>query len=551
MDALPLHSIHGLHSLQDRQARAVLQRELAALGALPAPLAPERIRDLINFEVALYRLIGSDKRWFFAQIDSPQTREFARDMQLLHAAAASTLHGLIARRGEWSRSDDDPLLQRLVGFALCHLAAAAKWCLLRHEAMRPTIWPALHALYVFSEQAGFATYPMRLFGDEGSSRTTVQALYLRVLLLDFLNSGSLTPAQLEIADGWLAEWSVEHGLDLDFLPALQSLRIDLEADEGLRIAVDGQLRPSQRYLRVDSLGAQIESVRAEMRAGRLFNGRGVVGLFPIAEHVALLGSIERLYQSVLNVRTASLEARTRVADRRCAVQRGFAAALAAISGEDTAPAAKPAPAPAAAPMKFGGIELTLEQIPDAPSIDDAFGSDAAPDADTHAGQWKIHDLSSGGIGLLLPRQQAESVVLGELLALKPDGIEHWMIGTVVRKLPRHSAEEALLGVEILCLRPLPILLSRYAHARDVEPDPMLAPIAAIYLPAADADGSGDSLLLPSGDFGLKTLFSLATRAARFRVHISRVLRKGSDWLGLRFEVIARKDWPAADSRTHR
>ena len=115
-----------------------------------------------------------------------------------------------------------------------------------------------------------------------------------------------------------------------------------------------------------------------------------------------------------------------------------------------------------------------------------------------------------------------------------------MMGVIVRKLTQRTVGETLLGIEILCYRPLPVTLTRYAHVRDVEPDPGVTPVRALYLPGGDADGKADILVMPAADFQLKNVFSLAAKKNKFRVRINRVLRKGGDWVGLRFEVIGKQ-----------
>jgi hypothetical protein len=149
-------------------------------------------------------------------------------------------------------------------------------------------------------------------------------------------------------------------------------------------------------------------------------------------------------------------------------------------------------------------------------------------------------MSSKGIGLIVDRPTGDRISVGQLLAVKPDGFAYFMVGVIVRKLTQRTLGETLLGVEMLSYRPLPMTLYRYTNARDAMPDPGNPPVPAIYLPGRDQDGKSDALVLPSGDFGLKNVFSLPTKSGNFRVRINRVLRKGDDWVGLRFEVISRK-----------
>ena len=187
-------------------------------------------------------------------------------------------------------------------------------------------------------------------------------------------------------------------------------------------------------------------------------------------------------------------------------------------------------------MHFDELELSRVM----PAMHDTNPPGASAAADARWTRWKIHDMSSKGAGLMVDRVTGERISVGQLLAVKPDGFAHYVIGVIVRKLTQRTVGETLLGVELLSYRPLPVTLQRYAHARDAMPDASHAPVSALYLPGRDPEGKTDILVLPSGDFGLKNVFSLPTQGVNFRVRINRVLRKGDDWVGLRFEVIGKK-----------
>lgn len=515
----------GSLSILRREQRASIIGAFKTHADAPAPLSADNIRELMTFENSLYPVIQADKRWFFANTGKTEAIQFARDLNVLHSVAAKTLEGLVARRGEWSHGDQDPLLQQVIAFALYHHGAAIKWCFFRHEPVKPTLWPDLHGLYRFADQHGFAMAPMALFNEEAQYQTTILALYLRALLLEVLNTGSLTMQQIEIADGWLAEWTPDYALDQNYMPRAHALFVDLDAMAGMQLVTGSKAPPGYRYVRVEGLKEQMEAVRTQLRTGNPYHGRGAPNNFPMEEHVALLSAIERLYATLLQASASRIEERMPVSGLVAEVHLGFSQARQVIStsaqGSNTQTAAIPA-----------GLSLSLDPGGDAP------GASAQPDLDSK--RWKIHDMSSKGMGLMIDRASGERVGVGQILAVKPDGFRNFMLGVIVRKLTQRTVGETLLGVEILSYRPLPVTLSRFNHPRDDEPDAAIAPVNAMYLPGRDQYGKADILVLPAGDFGLKNVFSLPTRLLQFRVRINRVLRKGPDWTGLRFEVIGKK-----------
>jgi hypothetical protein len=542
---------------QEGAQRLALIRTIKAIADAPAPIMAEAVRELAALENRLYGVIQDDRRRFFAATSKTEAEQITRDLHVMHSVAAKTLQTLVERRGEWTHGDADTLLQRVVAFGLYHHGAAVKWCFFRHEPIKPTVWPDLHALYKFAESHGFANTPIELFAVEAKYKITAQSLYMRALMLEVLNTGSLSVPQIEIADKWLAEWTTEYALDVSYVPRSHALFVDLDLMAGMQLVTGNAAKPSYRYARIEGLKEQVEAVRTQLRTGNPYQGRGEPNDFSMEEHVALLTTIERLYATLLQASASRIEARKPVENLTAEVRLGFHDARLAMSDEvgKAAPVraerhTRPVPPagvghaePAGhAKTKFAGLELNLElqDTGDVAPAMDASATRASPAADARENRWKIHDMSSKGIGLIVDRPTGDRISVGQLLAVKPDGFAYFMVGVIVRKLTQRTLGETLLGVEMLSYRPLPMTLYRYTNARDAMPDPGNPPVPAIYLPGRDQDGKSDALVLPSGDFGLKNVFSLPTKSGNFRVRINRVLRKGDDWVGLRFEVISRK-----------
>ncbi len=539
-DPLSTSAVLNMTSLRNRSQRVAMIGTIKSFADAPAPIAADAVHKLVVFENSLYPVIQADKRWFFANADKTEGVQFARDLNVMHSVAARTFESLVERRGEWSKGDTDPLLQRVVAFALYHHGASIKWSFFRHEPVKPTIWPNLHALYKFADGQGFgfATQSVALFADEVQYKITALSLYLRALLLEVLNTGSLSMAQIEIADGWLAEWTPEYALDETYSQRSHPLFVDLDLMAGMQLVTGNTAKASYRYVRVEGLKEQVETVRTRLRTGNPYLGRGSANDFSMEEQVALLSTIERLYTTLLQASASRIEERKPVENLVADVRLGFEDARQAV--DNAPPGAVPAiEAPAhteADGMKFGDLELSM----DVPALSDMHDMSPTPTPDTRWSRWKIHDMSSKGIGLMVDRVTGERISVGQLLAVRPDGFGNFMLGVIVRKLTQRTVGETLLGVEILSYRPLPVTLYRYGHARDAMPDASSPPIPAMYLPGRDQEGKSDVLVLPSGDFGLKNVFSLPTKSVNFRVRINRVLRKGGDWVGLRFEVIGKK-----------
>jgi hypothetical protein len=528
--------LEGAASIQDRKKRATAMIALKSFPDRQGPITPARVRDLIAFENHLHPIIQNDKKWFFANSERTDAIQFARDMHVLHNFGAATTEQMVLRRAEWARGDDDPLLQRMAAFSLHHHAASIKWCFFRHETVKPQTWPQLHSMLLFAETNGFATTLMHLFDTESQFKTSIQALYLRSLLLDVLNTGSLTMPQIEIADGWLGEWTLMYQLETDYAQASHSLFVDLDASAGIQLVTGNATWPSYRYLKMERLRDQVEVVRSELRVGRPYHGHSVSSAFLVEEHVALLSNVERVYKSLLEASASHLEERHLVANLVADVRVGFHAARAAIASDSARGGAD------AAKLSFADVELSLSPSVSTPTDEITLqprneAANAGEAAASH--RWKIHDMSSKGMGMLVERGVGESTQVGQLIAIKPDGQPHWMLGTIVRKLTQRTIGETLLGIEMLCFRPLPVTLKPFAQASDPLPDPRLESTQALYLPGLEQHGRADVLVMPSREIGLKNIFGMRAAESLYRLSINRVLRKDGDWIGVRFEVLGK------------
>ena len=425
-DPLSTSAVPHITSLRNRDQRVAMIGTIKAFADAPAPISSDAVHKLVVFENSLYPVIQADRRWFFANAGKTEAVQFARDLNVMHRVAAKTFETLVERRGEWSKGDNDPLLQRAVGFALFHHCAAIKWCFFRHEPVKPTIWPELHALYKFADAQGFgfATMPISLFADEAQYKITALSLYLRALMLEVLNTGSLTMAQIEIADGWLAEWTPDYALDETYSQRSHALYVDLDLMAGMQLVTGNAAKPSYRYVRLEGLKEQVEAVRTQLRTGNPYLGRGAPNEFSMEEQVALLSTLERLYTTLLQASASRIEERKPVENQMADVRLGFEDARLAVTGAaGNAAAAAGPPGPDGESMKFGDLELSLEM----PVMVDTLASSPSPATDTRWTRWKIHDMSSKGVGLMVDRVSGEIVWKG-LLDIQNRSVDGWVFG---------------------------------------------------------------------------------------------------------------------------
>lgn len=511
-------------SVREATSRALFLAAIRELGKDAGPFTLERLEQFMRIEEHFQALLLYDQLEFlrqpFAVIESE--RDFALNIQRICLEAANGFQRYLRTRNQWAetRAAVDTMF-RVTGLAIHAIHSYVKWGYFLAEPGRTTPWKQLHALYALSEADGYSQVPFVLHPAQPSFKPSVQSLYLRTLILDLLNTGNLSKIQIEIADGWFSSWCGDYALDTEYSTRQHLFYVELGSDSGMHLMRKDSHGDAMRYVRADGLKAQIEEVQAGLRHGRLYAGYGAGAVFPVEEHVALLAIIEKLYHSILAGSENRIEERTHYEDREVDVIAGIDPVMQKLREGPVAPA-QAAPEPRAATdtieLSPAGLSLTSE----APAA-----AAAAPEEPGFT-RLRVLDLSSKGFGLLVDRLTSETILLNGLIGLRNHENGGLIVGQVVRKLPNRVRGEMLLGVEVLAYRPVRVELRCDGE-----------PLEAIYLPGTDANGKQDALLLRVNEFAPDKVFALATGGVEYRMRLNRVIRKGADWIKVRFEVVSR------------
>jgi hypothetical protein len=511
-------------TVRDPGARSHFLSAIRELGKDGGEYSLARLQDLMRVEEHFQALLLYDQVDFLRQpsASAEADRDFALNIQRICLEAANGFQRFLRNRNHWATTREAlDTMFRVTGLALNTIHSFVKWGYFLNEPGRAIPWKQVHALYSLAEVDGYSQVPFVLHPAQPSFKPSVQSLYLRTLILDVLNTGSLSKVQIEIADGWFSSWCNDYSLDSEYSSRNHLFFVDLASDQGMRIMRPDSHGETMRYVRADGLKAQIEEVQAGLRHGRLYAGYGAGAVFPVEEHVALLAIIEKLYQSILAGSENRIEERTHFEDREVDVVIGVEKVMRKL---------REAPQPSAASASAASIATdTIELSPGGLSLvaNDAQQARSDAPADPDIERWRVYDLSSKGYGLLVDRNAAELVLLNGLIALRNHESGGWIVGTIVRKLANRVRGEILVGIEVLAYRPIAI---------DGQPTTSGAPVQALYLPGTDANGKLDSIIVRTGDFRSDQSLNLKTGGSRFKVRLNRVIRKGADWIKARFEI---------------
>jgi len=520
-------------TVRDATARALFLAAIRELGREGGHFTLERLEQFMRVEEHFQALLLYDQLDFLRQPASAMEadRDFALNVQRICLEAANGFQRFLRTRNEWAETREAvDAMFRVTGLAVHAIHSYVKWGYFLAEQGRTTPWKQLHALYGLSEADGYSQVPFVLHPAQPSFKPSVQSLYLRTLLLDLLNAGNLSKIQVEIADGWFSSWCADYHLDAEYSTRNHLFYVDLASESGMHLMRKDSHGESVRYVRADGLKAQIEEVQAGLRHGRLYAGYGAGAVFPVEEHIALLEIIEKLYRSILAGSENRIEERTHFEDREVDVAIGIDLVMRKLRDAPAKPGESPlasAPSLELASPATETIELSPEgvtQVGDKPAPPEA--SRAAAPEDPELTRLRVLDLSSRGYGLLVDRITSDTILLNGILGLRNHEAGGLILGQVVRKLPNRVRGEMLLGVEVLSYRPMFIDLRRESGKT----------IDAVFLPGADKNGKHDAILVRIGDFSPEETFLLQAGGSEYRVRLNRIIRKGADWIKLRFEI---------------
>src|SRR5262249_12468157 len=123
------------------------------------------------------------------------------------------------------------LQPELIARQVMHQGIDSKLRLYRFEHWIPAKWGDLHALFQTACSEQIERHPVPLY--PGGPTTTIELEYVRILVLQLMDSGNLTPRHLDWVDEQLSEWCAPCRLGLE-AASVTTFYVDLGTRAGLR-----------------------------------------------------------------------------------------------------------------------------------------------------------------------------------------------------------------------------------------------------------------------------------------------------------------------------
>ena len=390
-----------------------------------------------------------------------------------------------------------------------------------HRARRELpagVWLDLHGYYASAEEWGVATYPLADALDPHGRATHCCAAYVAALLMDLAGPYSLSVRDQGLVRRWATLWAPlvsVHGAEPG--EALPPFIVDLLQDLGLKPMADSLNTSQLRRLDTSRLAMVLTQVRQQL-AQKISPAQ--IGLGEDCSAGVCKRLLEHLSRPWTQARAAR-KFRRHATSGIARVGAGFEAMHYFISGREFT---QPENTRVYSRQEFDTLFVFRHMDDPSAKLQIHQGIQVAvPD------EWEVVNQSANGFRLIRSVAGAK-VAHGQLLALcPPDGDRYFL--AQVTWLMQDRGQGLVAGVAALPGAPQAIsarLLTGHGNRSELYS-------CAFLLPAVDAVGAAQSLVLPTGWYQAGRVIEIYTDGP-WRVRLDHVLQEGPDFERVSFSL---------------
>ena len=536
--------------LRELPSLVVVARQQLVMRAFDAMRQSRRPIDLSRAQALQYldAALGADRRQLFRQyVESLESAPKVADRiwqasldlaQAFIGAYQKVLETALAPSayGRW-KAHVPILFARL----LHHYGSDAKLRVCRHERWIPAKWGELHQAYLRACELGIDRVPTSLGATAGNgTQWTVEQEYVFTLLVHQLNSGNLTPANLDWAASQIRGWSRK--LELVAIPkTMEGFFVDAGGRNGLARRTGQDAGAMLRYLDTTALASQLDMTIAALRHSEETD-QGPVG--PINQQRAMI--LEKARAAVAPNLNADMRRDPRTP---CAVAARVRIGLARIQQELNKPQeAEPTEEPAANEeievYAVAGPARAKQRVPDET---DTLSASLSTFADP---MWEVRDRSVAGLRICAGGGVGQTLMLGALVAVRQSDVSQWLLG-VVRRVNKLSQDEVEAGVSLIAERV--VAVSLYAR-REVKQElgivvngfdsSMLGPrFDGLYLPPPSRPDKPlvvKTVIVPTPEYSEGRKLMLMTGHSIYTIALRQLVEQRADWSWAAIQIVEKQ-----------
>jgi len=435
-----------------------------------------------------------------------------------------------------------PMVPLLFARLTHYYGTDAKLRVCRYERWIPAKWMELHRMFLRATELGVERVGCVL-GSAGPNATqwTLEQEYLFVLLVHQLNTGNMSPAELDWASAQLRAWS--RRLQLDAVPrSPEGFFIDIAGKTGLTRRTGNDSGSMLRYLDTTPLSDQLERAIAALRQAEGTDQGPAASINPL--RVAILEKVRPAVSPNVNT---DLRRDPRIA---CTVKAKVRVGLARICRDLAAKDINEATADAGSSNE----QIEVFAVADAPRSrrqkPDEHDSLAASLSSFSDPMWQVKDRSVAGLRISASGGIGQSLALGALVVVRQTDVSDWVLG-VVRRLNKVSTEEVEAGVSIIAERIVPVTLHSKREPKDdmgfvvngIDVSTMGARLDGLYLPPPsrpDKPLSVKTLIVPTQEYAEGRSVILTTGRSVYTVALRQLVEQRADWSWAAIQIVEKK-----------
>lgn len=453
-------------------------------------------------------------------------------------AYQSALEAAVAQQGNprWKS-----MLPLLFARLLHYYGTDAKLRVARYERWIPAKWMELHSIFLRATELGIHRIPVALGAtNPGATQWTVEQEYLFALLIHQLNTGNMSPVELDWGSSQLRAWS--RRLVLESVPGTQEgFFVDIAGRSGLTRRTGNDSGSMLRYLDTTPMSDQLDRAVASLRQAEGTDRGPAASINPL--RVAILDKMRPAIAPNVN---ADFRRDPRIS---CVVTAMVRVGLARISRD------LGAMYPDDAEPAQGHEQIEVYAVADAPRarrrIPDEHDSLAASLSSFSDPMWQVKDRSVAGLRIAASGGIGQSLTLGALVAVRQSDVSDWVLG-VVRRLNKVSTEEVEAGVSIIADRVVAVPLNSRRDPKEdlgfvvngIDVSTIGARFDGLYLPPPsrpDKPLSVKTVIIPTQEYSEGRKIMLSTARSIYTVALRHLVEQRADWSWAAIQIIEKRE----------
>ena len=435
-----------------------------------------------------------------------------------------------------------PLPPLLFGRLVHYYGTDAKLRVFRFERWIPAKWMELHRTYLRASELNLEKLPAVLASaGPNATQWTVEQEYLNVLLVHQLNTGNMSPPQLDWAMSQLRAWS--RRLQLDAVPrSPEGFFVDIAGKTGLGRRTGNDSGSMLRYLDTTPLAEALERAIVALRQAETTDQGPAAPINQL--RIAILEKVSPSISPNLN---SELRRDPRIA---CAVAAKVRIGLARVCHELMQKEGMEGPEPPS-----GSEQIEVFAVADGSGasrrrVPDEHDSLAASLSSFSDPMWQVKDRSVAGLRIAASGGIGQALALGALVAVRQSDLTDWVLG-VVRRLNKVSNDEVEAGMSIIADRVVPVTLHAVRQAKDdmgfvvdgIDVSTMGARFHGLYLPPPsrpDKPLAVKTLIVPTQEYQEGRSVILTTGRSVYTVALRHLVEQRADWSWAAIQIVEKK-----------